>query len=1074
MRRAILAGTGVLAVLGGFAAAASQPANASPPPGKVLYVSPAGASAGSHCTQQAPCSLSGAQQAVRTSLAGGGTGGIAVLLSSGTYRLNAPLRFGPADSGTPGNPVTWEPAPGAHPVISGGTRVTGWNEPDPAKGIWSAKIPSGTATRQVYIDGQAAPVAQEPVSSLGLDLTHWGTSGFTTSGPTAAWFSNLAGEIGPAGVAGVQFVWSPMPPTDWEESECPLAAIASGTITMAQPCWNNLINKAPTVYGGNSSNITPYSLSAGAAPTTIENAYPLLHPGQWYLDQRTSTLYYMPAAGQEMARLDVEVPRLQSLMQVTGTLAEPARDVAFRGLTFTTATWMQPSTDAGFDQVQDNLTVTGASNQGECTFAAGPAGSCPWAAFTQPLANVQLTAARDVTFADDTFTDLGGAGLGVKYGSDGNVIRGNTFTRIASSAIWLGCSGDPDPTDPATDPPSAVIARCSADPASAHDHIGAGEIMTGNTVEDNVIYGDAAGYPGAAGVTLMFTQHTTVSHNDIFGMPYDGITSGAWQGHPDTNLANQNVTTNINSGNTVSDNLFHNNMQAYGDGGDIYTEGHQGITVYNADGTVNRAASFADGTLVTGNVTDTDTPHYSYAVAPDAGSQWLNVTGNVEWNSHYSMSSHWPDAAAPYTLSDKNWYADPDDTPASPGQFGNSPIPETPGPSALPLNVLADAGVQGPYQALEAAVPASIYYSGASPATATTPAEVLVGGTGFTGTTRVFIGGVASPHVRFLSSGFLVADVPACVAPTADVTLQRGMAARLGVQASTGIAQPGRSFQARAALCDPAHLPLPGASVSLSVPAGWTVTPSGPVSLGTVPAGSQAEATFTVTPPGSGLAPGDQRLTAAATFTQPGQSGKQQVTGSGPVQVPYPSLAAGYGNTGISDDTGTADADIDGNGSSFSAQALASAGITPGKALTYDGVTFTWPDVPAGKPDNVVGSGQAIDLSGSGKSLGFLDTSVDGSSTSTGTITYSDGTTQSFTLYAPDWYGSAPYGSNAVIVAPYRNRPGNTQDHTAVNIYEQSVPLQPGKTVEAVTLPNVSSAVAPTSPSLHVFGMAIG
>jgi len=376
----------------------------------------------------------------------------------------------------------------------------------------------------------------------------------------------------------------------------------------------------------------------------------------------------------------------------------------------------------------------------------------------------RLTAARDVSFTGDTFTDLGGAGLGIKYGSDDNLIQGDTFTQIASSAIWLGCSGDPDPANPKTDPASAVIADCGG---SEHDHIGANEIMTGNTVDDNVIYDDAAGYPGAAGITLMFTQHTTVSHNDIFDMPYDGVTSGAWEGHPDTDLANQNITTNINSNNTISDNIFHNNMQSYGDGGDIYTEGHQGITVYQPDGSIDTEKSYANGTLITGNVTDTDTQYYSYAVAPDAGSQWLTVTGNVEWNSDYSMSSHWPDAADPYTRSDRNWYADPDDTPTSPGSYDNITIPEDPGPADLPLSVVANAGVQGRFQALEAAVTPSIYYHGVSAATE----QVLVAGTGFTRATQVYIGGVAAPHVQYLSSGFLVADVPPGVTDTSDVTL---------------------------------------------------------------------------------------------------------------------------------------------------------------------------------------------------------------------------------------------------------------------------------------------------------------
>ncbi|HJP79648.1 MAG TPA: right-handed parallel beta-helix repeat-containing protein [Pseudonocardiaceae bacterium] len=617
----------------------------------------------------------------------------------------------------------------------------------------------GTATRQVFINGAPAPVAQASVKSLGLDLSHWGPAGFTTSGATASWLSNLA--AGTSDVSGVQFTWNPAPPTDWEESECPVAAIGAGTVTMAQPCWNNLTNKAPTIFGGNSSNITPYSLAAGTPPTTIENAYPLLHPGQWYLDQPTHTLYYEPSAGQQVAGLDIEVPRLESLVQVTGTLADPVRDLTFSGLTFSTATWLQPSTSVGFAQVQDNLNVTGANNQGECTFAAGAPGTCPWGAFSQPLANVSLTAAQHTSFLGDTFTDLGGVGLGMKYGSDDNLVRGSTFTNIASSAIWLGCSGDPNPGT-ATDPASAVIADCGG-PGAAGDRVGDNEIMTGNTVENNVIHDDAAGYTGAAGVTLLFTRHTTVSHNDIFNMPYDGITSGAWQGHPDA--ASWNNTGNINADNAISDNLFHNNMQSYGDGGDIYTEGHQGATVYNADGSIDTAASYAGGTTMTGNVYDTDTPNYSYAVAPDVGSQWITLTGNVEWNSHYSMSSHWPTAAAPYTRSFGNWYADPDDTPSSPGEYDNTAIPETPGPADLPLNVLANAGVQGPYQALEAGVPASIYYSGNS------GGQVLVAGSGFTHATRVAIGGVPAARIRYLSSGFLVADVPSGVSPTSPVTL---------------------------------------------------------------------------------------------------------------------------------------------------------------------------------------------------------------------------------------------------------------------------------------------------------------
>jgi alpha-L-fucosidase 2 len=88
---------------------------------------------------------------------------------------------------------------------------------------------------------------------------------------------------------------------------------------------------------------------------------------------------------------------------------------------------------------------------------------------------------------------------------------------------------------------------------------------------------------------------------------------------------------------------------------------------------------------------------------------------------------------------------------------------------------------------------------------------------------------------------------------------------------------------------------------------------------------------------------------------------------------------------------------------------------------------------------------------------------------------YTDGTSQSFTLSAPDWYVTPPAGSDPAITMPYRNAPGNAQDNHPVHVYYVGVPLAQGKTVQAVVLPDVSGA-PPTAglAALHVFAMAIG
>jgi hypothetical protein len=188
----------------------------------------------------------------------------------------------------------------------------------------------------------------------------------------------------------------------------------------------------------------------------------------------------------------------------------------------------------------------------------------------------------------------------------------------------------------------------------------------------------------------------------------------------------------------------------------------------------------------------------------------------------------------------------------------------------------------------------------------------------------------------------------------------------------------------------------------------------------------------------------------------------------------YSSLAASYDNVGASSDTDTAPGNFDGNGASFSAQALAAAGAASGASITSSGVTFTWPGAAAGTNDNTAAGGQYISLSGTGSRLGFLIAGSWGPVTGTGEIIYADGTIQAYSLTAPDWQALAPPNGGAVAVSSaYQNRPGNTQYRHPADIYSVSVPLQAGKTVAEVQLPDVSTGVTAGQGALHVFSLAI-
>lgn len=588
---------------------------------RMLYASPSGSSG--DCSRSAPCDLPGAQSAVRSRRSSGVTD-VQVQLADGIYRLTSPLKFGPADSGTPAHPVVWRAMTGAHPVISGATQVTGWSQSG-TSGVWSAPAPAGSNSRQLYINGAPALVAQQTPDQLGF-LGGWtgSATGYSIANDSVAmaWFARL----NVAQIANVEFVYT-QGNGAWTESRCRVASYSNGTLTMAQPCWTNVTNRVSFAQG---SGGLP-SMNSSTMPSSIQNAQALIQPGQWFLDSRANVLYYQPLPGQQIAALDVELPRLETLLQGAGSLAHPLHDLTLSGLQFSYATWNDPSTPVGFADVQSNLRMTTAGgNQGMCSFSS-PAGSCPWGALTQPLANVSFSASNHISITGNRFIDLGGAGLAFMYGSSNNLIRNNEFASISSTGILMGCTSDPTPTH--SSDATAIKQNCAPDLALvANDVIGANEIMRDNKIIGNLIHNVGTDYPSACGITLLFGRKTVVTQNEIHDVPYSAITAGVIQGHVD-NSAHPDNSTNINDSNTLSDNLLHDYMEGLTDGGAIYIEGHQAQYQYKSDGvTIDPVATLAHGIQVTGNVSY-NSNNVMRTYYDDAGSEWINWKGNASFNS---------------------------------------------------------------------------------------------------------------------------------------------------------------------------------------------------------------------------------------------------------------------------------------------------------------------------------------------------------------------------------------------------------------------------------------------------------
>jgi predicted alpha-1,2-mannosidase len=183
-----------------------------------------------------------------------------------------------------------------------------------------------------------------------------------------------------------------------------------------------------------------------------------------------------------------------------------------------------------------------------------------------------------------------------------------------------------------------------------------------------------------------------------------------------------------------------------------------------------------------------------------------------------------------------------------------------------------------------------------------------------------------------------------------------------------------------------------------------------------------------------------------------------------------------YDNTGISPDNDQACANMDGDGYSYSATALADAGLTPGATVTADGLSFTWPNVAACSPDNILAFGQTMLVNGTAgaTTLGLLGASTNGGSQGTIVINYTDGTSSTATVSFNDWASSPGSGDTAVATMSYRNSISGASQSITMYVFATTVPVDPSKTVASVTFPDVASQVGQSVTAMHIYALSLG
>lgn len=504
-----------------------------------FYVSPNGNDTNPGTKQRPFASIEWAKQEVLKTIQNKKDEDCTVWFSEGIYQVESPVIFNSSDF-PENNKVEFKARKKGKVVVSGGIQLKGWKKNN--DGIWVVKLSKKMEFRELFINNKRAVRARFPNNDY-LRVKKVGEDHRTN------FFFEKNDFPMPANPEHVELVVL----HDWSISRIAVKEI------------NAEENKLTAVDSIGAKNPEFFNLDHWEPNPRyfLENALEFLDVDyEWFFDSKGNQVYLKLPENQNPESLQIVVPVSNGLIQILGSEKKALKNIHFEGITFQHSTWNIP--EMGYCGVQ------------ACHFDPRPAND-GWSVVP---AAVYTEWAENCSFKNCTFENMGGSGIWFSTGSKNCGIINAVVRDISGNGIMIGEGRD------------RVINGDNWWKSAPE------QVALGNTIENCEVTDCGKQFYGAVGIWCGLTAETTIRNNQIYDLPYSGISIG-WMWSPVSTPCRQNV---------IDGNHIHHIMRILSDGGGIYSLGLQpGSKIINNhihDVTINAGRAESNGMFLDEGTTD--------------------------------------------------------------------------------------------------------------------------------------------------------------------------------------------------------------------------------------------------------------------------------------------------------------------------------------------------------------------------------------------------------------------------------------------------------------------------------------